>query len=115
MLGRMAFWKGQLLGLRALAACRSARRLRVTIAGGAWFGESAQEERVRRFVREHPGLDVSVLGHVDDVVPLIDRHDVLPHTSTMPEPFGQVVVQGMARGKVVAADRGGPAEVITSG
>jgi glycosyltransferase involved in cell wall biosynthesis len=116
MLGRMAFWKGQLLGLRALAGCRSTRRLRVTVAGGAWFGEHAQEERIRRFVGENPGLDVDVLGHVDDVVPLIDRHDVLLHTSTMPEPFGQVVVQGMARGKVVvAADRGGPAEVITSG
>ena len=34
----------------------------------------------------------------------------------MPEPFGQVVVQGMARGRVVvAADSGGPAEVIGSG
>ena len=32
----------------------------------------------------------------------------------MPEPFGQVIVQGMARGRiVVAADSGGPAEVIT--
>ena len=45
---------------------------------------------------------------------LIDRHDVLLHTSLLPEPFGQVVVQGMARGRVVvAADRGGPAEVIS--
>lgn len=116
MLGRMAFWKGQLLGLRALAGCRSTRRLRVTVAGGAWFGEHAQEERIRRFVGENPGLDVDVLGHVDDVVPLIDRHDVLLHTSLLPEPFGQVVVQGLARGRiVVAADRGGPAEVIDSG
>jgi glycosyltransferase involved in cell wall biosynthesis len=116
MLGRMAHWKGQLLGLRALAACRSARRLRVTVAGGAWFGEVVHEEKVRRFAREHPELSVDVPGHVDDVVGLIDRHDVLLHTSLMPEPFGQVVVQGMARGRVVlAADRGGPAEVIESG
>jgi len=59
---------------------------------------------------------VDVPGHVDEVVELIDRHDVLLHTSLLPEPFGQVVVQGMARGRiVVAADSGGPAEVITSG
>ena len=116
MLGRMAHWKGQLLGLRALAACRTARPVRVTVAGGAWFGEVGHEERVRRFSREHPELRVDVPGHVDDVVDLIDRHDVLLHTSLMPEPFGQVVVQGMARGRVVvAADRGGPAEVIESG
>ncbi len=116
MLGRMAHWKGQLLGLRALAACRTARPVRVTVAGGAWFGEVGHEERVRRFAREHPELRVDVPGHVDDVVDLIDRHDVLLHTSLLPEPFGQVVVQGMARGRlVVAADRGGPAEVIESG
>jgi glycosyltransferase involved in cell wall biosynthesis len=116
MLGRMAHWKGQLLGLRALAACRTARRLRVTVAGGAWFGETGQQEKVRRFAREHPELHVDVPGHVDDVLPLIDRHDVLLHTSLLPEPFGQVVVQGMARGRVVvAADGGGPAEVIESG
>lgn len=116
MLGRMAHWKGQLLGLRALAACRTGRRLRVTVAGGAWFGEVGHAERVRRFADDHPELSVEVPGHVDDVVPLIDGHDVLLHTSLLPEPFGQVVVQGLARGRVVvAADRGGPAEVIEPG
>ena len=116
MLGRMAHWKGQLLGLRALAACRTPRRLAVTVAGGAWFGETGHQDKIRRFAREHPELHVVVAGHVDEVVELIDRHDVLLHTSLMPEPFGQVIVQGMARGRVVvAADRGGPAEVIRSG
>ena len=116
MLGRMAHWKGQLLGLRALAALRTSRRLAVTVAGGTWFGETAHQERIRRFAGEHPELRVDVLGHVDEVVELIDRHDVLLHTSLLPEPFGQVIVQGLARGRlVVAADSGGPAEVITHG
>ena len=116
MLGRMAHWKGQLLGLRALAALRTSRRLAVTVAGGTWFGETAHQERIRRFAGEHPELRVDVLGHVDAVVELIDRHDVLLHTSLLPEPFGQVIVQGLARGRVVvAADSGGPAEVITHG
>jgi glycosyltransferase involved in cell wall biosynthesis len=116
MLGRMAHWKGQLLGLRALAARRTSRPLAVTVAGGTWFGETAHQAKIRRFAREHPQLRIDVPGHVDDVVGLIDRHDVLLHTSLMPEPFGQVVVQGLARGRVVvAADQGGPAEVIRSG
>jgi glycosyltransferase involved in cell wall biosynthesis len=116
MLGRMAHWKGQLLGLRALAALRTPRRLAVTVAGGTWFGETAHQERIREFARAHPELRIDVPGHVDEVVALIDRHDVLLHTSLLPEPFGQVVVQGLARGRiVVAADSGGPAEVITSG
>lgn len=116
ILGRMAHWKGQLLGLRALAALRTSRRLAVTVAGGTWFGETAHQEKIRMFAREHPELRVDVPGHVDEVVELIDRHDVLLHTSLLPEPFGQVIVQGLARGRVVvAADSGGPAEVITSG
>jgi glycosyltransferase involved in cell wall biosynthesis len=116
LLGRMAHWKGQLLGLRALAAVRTSRRLSVTVAGGTWFGETAHQERIRDFARAHPELRIDVPGHVDEVVALIDRHDVLLHTSLLPEPFGQVVVQGLTRGRiVVAADTGGPAEVITSG
>ena len=116
MLGRMAHWKGQLLGLRALASLRTSRPLGVTVAGGTWFGETAHQEKIRRFAREHPGLRIDVPGHVDEVVELIDRHDVLLHTSLLPEPFGQVVVQGLARARVVvAADSGGPAEVITHG
>jgi glycosyltransferase involved in cell wall biosynthesis len=41
--------------------------------------------------------------------------DALIHASVIPEPFGQVVVEGMAAGlAVVAADEGGPAETITN-
>src|SRR5213078_3067312 len=38
------------------------------------------------------------------------------HCSVVPEPFGQVVIEGMAAGvSVVAAGAGGPAEIVTSG
>jgi glycosyltransferase involved in cell wall biosynthesis len=41
---------------------------------------------------------------------------VLVHASRLPEPLGQVVQEGMRAGlPVVAADAGGPAEVITPG
>ena len=54
-----------------------------------------------------------MLGHVDDVVTLLEDHDVLVHCSTVPEPFGQVIVQGLAAGiPVVATDAGGPREIL---
>jgi glycosyltransferase involved in cell wall biosynthesis len=41
---------------------------------------------------------------------------VLVHASVIPEPFGQVVVEGMsARLPVVASRGGGPEEIITEG
>jgi glycosyltransferase involved in cell wall biosynthesis len=42
--------------------------------------------------------------------------DVLVHCSTIPEPFGMVVVEGMAAGlPVIATSTGGPTEVIQDG
>ena len=41
---------------------------------------------------------------------------MLVHSSVIPEPFGQVVLEGMAAGiPVIATDAGGPAELITNG
>ena len=53
-------------------------------------------------------------GFRDDVFAELASIDVLVHASTIPEPFGQVVLEGMAAGvAVIAADEGGPTEIIT--
>ena len=42
--------------------------------------------------------------------------DALVHASVIPEPFGRVIVEGMAAGlPVVAAGAGGPDEIVTDG
>lgn len=56
------------------------------------------------------------LGHRSDILDLMYLADVVVHTSTSPEPFGRVIVEGMLCGKpVVATDIGGPKEIIKSG
>ena len=58
---------------------------------------------------EFRGFREDVWGELRDL-------DVLVHCSVMPEPFGQVVLEGMAAGvPVVASAAGGPAELVTSG
>ena len=57
-----------------------------------------------------------MVGFAEDVAGALGEIDVLVHCSRIAEPFGQVVVEGMAAGCcVVAADSGGPAETITDG
>jgi glycosyltransferase involved in cell wall biosynthesis len=57
-----------------------------------------------------------MLGFRDDVAALMTAMDVIVHTSTSPEPFGRVVVEGMlARRPVVASATGGVVEIIEDG
>lgn len=52
-------------------------------------------------------------GHRANVYPFMDKMDIVVHTSTMPEPFGMVIIEAMALGKpVIATKMGGPLEMI---
>ncbi len=81
------------------------------------FGDAPYEDDLHAQVTRL-GLDTRVqfTGFLSDVGVVLRSLDVLVHASVVPEPFGQVVVEGMAAGlPVVASDAGGPAEVITDG
>jgi glycosyltransferase involved in cell wall biosynthesis len=114
VVGRLAPWKGQDLFLRAFARAFPDGDERAVIVGGALFGED-------EFATALPGLAgslgidgrVELRGHRPDIWSELSRLDVLVHTSRTPEPFGQVVLEGMAaRVPVIAAGAGGPAEIL---
>jgi glycosyltransferase involved in cell wall biosynthesis len=116
MLGRLAPWKGQLQVLTSLARSPDSWGSAV-FAGGALFGEQAYERALAQKVEEL-GLvgRVRFVGHVDDPGRLFDEADVLIHASVIPEPLGQVVLEGVAAGvPVLASNAGGPAEVLEHG
>jgi len=117
MLGRIAPWKGQDLFLRAFAAAFPAGDERAVLVGVPMFGEDDHERELRDLV-QRLGLDgrVEFRGFREDIWRELASFDVLVHASLIPEPFGQVVIEGMAAGlAVIAADEGGPAEVIADG
>jgi glycosyltransferase involved in cell wall biosynthesis len=82
--------------------------------GEAMFGEDGYVARLRRQVAGLGlGDRVRFRGFRSDVWSELAHLDVLVHASTTPEPFGQVVLEGMAAGlPVVAAAAGGPAEIM---
>lgn len=119
MVGRLAAWKGQDVFLRAFARAFPDGPETARIVGGALFGadELAYAESLEALAREL-GLAERVVfrGHRDDVGAELREAGCLVHASLTPEPFGQVVLEGMAAGLPVIASRGGgPAEIITDG
>ncbi len=117
MVGRLAPWKGQHVFIEAFARARPSGPDRAVVIGSAMFGEDDYEQTLRELVAKL-GLEdrVELAGFRSDVEAELADLDVLVHASVSPEPFGQVVVEGLAAGlAVVASDAGGPAEIIRPG
>jgi len=112
---RLASWKGQDVLLNALAQVPDVQAL---IVGGALFGnDAAYESQLRTLTQElHLEERVHFLGFRDDIPELMNLTDIVLHTSTAPEPFGRVIVEGMLAGKpVIASNAGGAREIIDDG
>lgn len=117
MVGRLTTWKGQHVFLRAFKQAFPDGGARAVIVGAPLFGESEYEAHLRALAGSL-GLDdrVEFAGFQEDIPAQLARFDILVHASVIPEPFGQVVLEGMAAGlPVVASGAGGPSEVITDG
>lgn len=109
---RLAPWKGQHVLLEAM---RKLPDVTALIVGDALFPEDrAYADRLRRIIQDDGlGSRVRMTGFREDVPVLMHACDVIVHTSTAPEPFGRVIVEGMlARRPVVCTDAGGPAEIV---
>jgi glycosyltransferase involved in cell wall biosynthesis len=118
LVGRLQPWKGQdrLLEAQALLHERG-RRFHLLIVGGDSYGLSPRYARALADKVAELGLAdaVTMTGEVPDAGPYIEAMDVLVNASD-PEPFGIVLLEGMARGvAVLAVNSGGPSEFIRDG
>lgn len=113
--GRLHAWKGQQTVLDALAQLPAECHL--WIVGAPLFGEQAFEASLRaQSERLGVATRVRFLGFRDDIPALMRAADFVVHASTLPEPFGRVVVEGMlARKPVIATDAGGVREIVRDG
>lgn len=116
--GKTQYAPGAASGAHVPPASAGAGSAHVLLVGDALFGEEARyAEALRRQVRRL-GLAgrVHFLGFRDDVPQLMRAVDVVAHTSTAPEPFGRVIVEGMLAGRpVVATKAGGALEIVEDG
>jgi glycosyltransferase involved in cell wall biosynthesis len=118
LIGRISPWKGQLIFLQAAARVRqNFPNARFFIVGSALFGEAEYDRKVRALT-ESLGISdvVTFTGFRKDVQNAIADMDLIVHASITGEPFGQVIIEGMAAGKpIIATDGGGVPEIVEDG
>lgn len=118
IIGRLSPWKGQHIFLKAAAEVHKAFPNAVfQIVGSALFGEKDYEEELHQ-ITHSLNLEqcVQFLGFRENILDVIECMDIIVHASTTGEPFGQVVVEGMASQKpVIATKGGGVLEIIEDG
>jgi glycosyltransferase involved in cell wall biosynthesis len=118
IIGRIAAWKGQDVFLQAAAqVLGQGIAARFRIVGSPLFGEQGFDQRLRALAAELGIADrVEFLGFQSDVPAILRSLDILVHASRTPEPFGQVIIEGMAAAlPVIATDGGGAREIIENG
>lgn len=115
LVGRISPWKGQDVFLRAIQKIHlTFPAVQFQIVGSALFGEDHYAGHLRSLCTElNIEHCVEFCGFVSDIHEHISTLDILVHASTIPEPFGQVILEGMAAGKAIVATRaGGAAEIV---
>jgi glycosyltransferase involved in cell wall biosynthesis len=118
LIGRISPWKGQHIFLQSAALVASQfPNVRFFIIGAALFDEEKYDAEIR-LLPEKLGIAeiVEFTGFLSDIHEAIARIDVLVHASITGEPFGQVIIEGMAAGKPIVATRGGGVpEIVEDG
>jgi glycosyltransferase involved in cell wall biosynthesis len=116
--GRVIPWKGIKEFVRAAALVfQSLPKAKGLIVGDFSDGDKTYVDEVRELIT-HYGLDNHIIltGYRKDVPAIMQLMDVIVHASIKPEPFGMVLIEGMAMGKpIVATKMGGPLDIVIDG
>ena len=120
LVATFARWKGHSVFLNALSRLSASSRVRGYVIGGPIYKTTGSQHSIEALRLETARLGlagrVGLTGFVDDTACAMRALDVVVHASTEPEPFGMVIVEGMACGKaVIASQAGGATEIFEQG
>ncbi|MDL1979311.1 MAG: glycosyltransferase, partial [Deltaproteobacteria bacterium] len=116
--GRIIEWKGiKEFILSADYVFKEVSDAKAFIVGDSSDDDRGYYDSMIALVR-NLGLDDKIVftGFREDVPALMNMMEVVVHASIQPEPFGMVLIEGMAMGKpVVATKAGGPLDIVDNG
>ncbi len=120
IVGNIKQWKGQEIVIRAMKFVKqSFNDVKCLIIGGISDGKVEKEyyNHLKKII-EDDGLEDNIIftGYRNDTPSLINALDILIHASIAPEPFGRVLLEGMALSKpVISNNIGAGSEIIIDG
>ncbi len=109
IVGRVVPWKGHRVFLQAVErVAQDYPDLVAWIIGEPEVGQQGYLEELEQLARALGiASRVRFLGHQENVPALLPSLDVLVHASVEPEPFGRVIIEGMAAERAVVATAAG--------
>lgn len=119
LVSTFARWKGHKTFLEALGSLPSESPVRGYVIGGPIYQTAGSQWSMLELEQEAQRLGLQgrlgFTGFVD-AAPAMRSLDIIVHASTQPEPFGMVIIEGMACGKaVIACQAGGASELFVDG
>ncbi|WP_162632672.1 glycosyltransferase [Paraliobacillus zengyii] len=118
IIGQIARWKGQDVFIKAAKLLHLENpKVKFLIIGDVLFDKKGEHAYKKEIIELAKDCDyITFLGHRDDVSEMIKEIDIIVHASIREEPFGRVIIEGMAAKKpVIASAIGGPLEIIEGG
>jgi glycosyltransferase involved in cell wall biosynthesis len=118
IVGQIARWKGQDVFIKAAKLLHPKYpEIKFLIIGDVLFAKEEELQYKNHLIELAKDCNyIQFLGHRENVLELLKDIDILVHASTRAEPFGRVIIEGMASRKpVIAAGIGGPLEIIGDG
>ena len=118
IVGNVRVWKGQEVVVRAMVEVAKQRPDVVGFfVGAATADDKPYEDRLKAIIRE-AGIEANVrfTGYQSQVPDFVNMMSIVIHASIDPEPFGMVVLEGMAMRKpVIGSGAGGVIEMVIEG
>jgi glycosyltransferase involved in cell wall biosynthesis len=120
LVATFARWKGHDIFLEAAARVPRDLPCRFYVVGGPIYRSLGSQYTLEelRSRAEALGLDsrLGFAGYLTNPAQALRALDIVVHASTRPEPFGRVIIEGMACGRaVIAAPIGGATELFEDG
>ena len=114
MAARPALWKGYLVLFEALSNVKN--NFQCVLIGAADGNQKFQQQLINRIIKFNLEGKIKLVKSSRDIQAAMILGDIVVMPSITPEPFGRIIVEAQALGKIpIAFDHGGASETIIDG